>query len=143
MFGNRFLVGPPPAQCFPLFSTRYWTWQLGDFLQVQIAFLCDLVVLEGFALLFGQWLCASALSAQVFSSPQPSSVVKTWVLCLVCWHVFWSRSQPPPTSYPLITIGGGSGSGPGGIMTRQGHQQKSDTCYNVFSTSQFEMLSRT
>ena len=25
--GNKFLVGPPPTQCCPLFSPRYWTWQ--------------------------------------------------------------------------------------------------------------------
>ena len=62
-----------------------------------------------------------------FNSHQPLGVL-TWRVCL---PAFLPRSHLPPTSSPLMTIGGGSGSGPGGTMTRQGHKHNNDICYTV------------
>ena len=49
----------------------------------------------------------------------------------------------PPTCSPLISIGGGSGSGPGGTMTRQGHKHNNDMCYIVFSRAMWKWYCRT
>ena len=54
-----------------------------------------------------------------FNSHQPLGVLP-WGVCL---PAFLPRSH--------LTIGGGSGSRPGGTMTRQGHKHNNDICYNV------------
>ena len=46
-------------------------------------------------------------------------------------------------SSPLITIGGGSGSGPGGAMTRQGHKHNNDSVTEFFSQAIWKCYCRT
>ena len=129
--GDRFLAGPPPTQCFLLVSwqgldlagsvngsevgeCKCYAWRLCSVV-VACHSLHFLFAVE--SKLFGQRLCFSALSAQA----------------RVCWWSFVAIAGLllPPTSFPLATIAGGSGGGPGGTMTRRGHKHKM-TCVTLF-----------